>query len=563
MTPTQWKTVLDMSRTYKKDFGDWDNWALYRDYVRGKFFEGDVQDVLTYNITYAQLHTLVPNIYFRNPGVSLTPRYGGDQDVLLQTKMQEALDNWFFERVDMKAQMTEAIEDAFSCGTGFIRLGYGVEYGHSETKEREYKGKRKIDVNPLVGLDKIWAKRVDPDYIFVPFGTHRIDDASWMVQSFWKETEDVKARYGTEKRVPSTGQALYYRPIETSGFMTKWQAAYEMTELLEIRDARTGELATYLPTDNEGEFLRPFETDKLQIDGYPFVPLQFNNDPQYFWARSDVSLIQSQQLEVNDARTQAMMLRRGAVLRIAIQERAVSDDELDKILSGKPALYFKTKGVPSTVMHAFQTHIPVDLPAWTSAIRSDAREISGIGRNASGEYAEGRRSATEAKTVAVAGDVRLGERRSKVGDMLEKVVSKYHGLVHEFWDAQNIVEIVGIEGARHWVRLSDSAPKLSYRVKIDIESLSPMTKMAKKRELLEVIGVLSKNPNVNMDLLMRMLLREYDYADAMGILPQAQQQGPASMNEFKSQQQSLQGNPQQLQAARGQNLQAVRGGLTG
>ena len=92
-----------------------------------------------------------------------------------------------------------------------------------------------------------------------------------------------------------------------------------------------------------------------------------------------------------------------------------------------------------------------------------------------------------------------------------------------------------------------------------MESMTPKTKMMKKREIVELIQALSKNPRANIDYLMQMLLREYEWVDAMKVLPQAQETmgQPMQQQQFMQQQQGLLNNPKQLSERAGANAEMI------
>jgi hypothetical protein len=79
--------------------------------------------------------------------------------------------------------------------------------------------------------------------------------------------------------------------------------------------------------------------------------------------------------------------------------------------------------------------------------------------------------------------------------------------------------------------------------------MTPKSKQIKKREIIELITAIGNNPRANIDYLMRLLLREYDWIDAMQVLPEAQEtmQQPMSQGQFQQQQQQMLQNPKQMQ----------------
>ncbi len=123
-----------------------------------------------------------------------------------------------------------------------------------------------------------------------------------------------------------------------------------------------------------------------------------------------------------------------------------------------------------------------------------------------------------------------------------------------------MVQVVGIDGARYWIQYTKDMIIGEYNTKVDVESMTPVTKALKRRELVELIGALSKYPGANLNYLMKALLREFDYIDAMAILPEAPETAggqPMQMQQFATQQQQLAKNPAMLGARVRQTQQGV------
>jgi len=269
---------------------------------------------------------------------------------------------------------------------------------------------------------------------------------------------------------------------------------------------------------------------------------------EYYWGPSDVQIIEPQQLEVNEARTQAMYHRRVALIKFLIEEGRMDDSEVDKMLSENVAPACFVKGAPREVVSLLQPHMPQDINQWTEIIRSDVRELLGHSKQQMGELPPGRRTAKEIDVVQRAHDIRMDERRDIVADALGKLVRKINQVIFDRWDQTQVAQVVGVDGAKYWVEYDKKNIAGEYDIKVDVESMTPMTKAAKKRDILQVIQAVGKNPRANIDVLMRMLLREYEWMDAMSVLPEAveTQQQPMGAQDWMGQQQGLMNNPSQL-----------------
>ena len=562
----KWVDLIEAGTRYKEDYGNSKNWPTYRNYGRGIFsgYNSTASGILPYNVTYAMGRTLVPNIYFRNPYITTSSRY--KPGLALQAKLLEAVDNWLIQELAIKQAFKTAVMDCYYTNRGIIKVGYDSLAGSIDTgrsihaKLRDIlkpdnsvynTGKKKgekVEYNVNVKPGMPWAIRVMPDYFIVPFGVRSLDECPWVDHVVIRPTKDVKDDpvYKNTADLEGSHVSQLNKKYHNNKFFQDLMKDVDLCEIHEIRDFKKGEIKTFVP--GHDKWIREPQEDKLQLEGLPFVDFTFNEDTEYYWGPSDVQIIEPQQLEVNEARTQAMYHRRVALIKFLIEEGRMDDSEVDKMLSENVAPACFVKGAPREVVSLLQPHMPQDINQWTEIIRSDVRELLGHSKQQMGELPPGRRTAKEIDVVQRAHDIRMDERRDIVADALGKLVRKINQVIFDRWDQTQVAQVVGVDGAKYWVEYDKKNIAGEYDIKVDVESMTPMTKAAKKRDILQVIQAVGKNPRANIDVLMRMLLREYEWMDAMSVLPEAveTQQQPMGAQDWMGQQQGLMNNPSQL-----------------
>jgi hypothetical protein len=569
-----WKKLIDRGIVYKEKFGNSKRWATYRAYGRGEFpgFLGSSSGILPYNITYAMKRGMVPNVYFRNPYVNVTPTNIPGADI--QARLWESVDNYLIAEIGIKETFKLMIQDAYYTGRGICKLGFdgllskgpiniATQLAEALNTPIDQLGKNKkelveYDTNKKPGYP--WVDRVMPDFIIVPFGVRTLIDCPWIDHVVFRTLDDVKndKKYKNTDGLEGTHTEYYGKNGEDSRFFTELVQNNDIIEIHEIRDYKHRQICAFVP--GYDKWLREPTNDVLQIDGLPFVDFTFNEDCEYYWNPSDVQIIEPQQLELNEVITQAMKHRRIALAKFLVDSNSIDDKEIEKMLSEEAGPYIKTKGNPNQSVMILQPHIPPDLVQWPEVIRSHVRELLGQGQQQLGEAPPGRRSATEMRDVQDNSDIRLSERRDIVADALKNVVYKLNNIVQTRWDTDKITQIVGIDGARYWVYFKATQNKMDCTLRVDVESMTPRTKNAKKREIIELITALGNNPRANVDYLMRMLLREYDWIDAMQVFPPAPEMmsgGPMGQQQFMQQQQQLMQNPAALQKRAQSHAQMV------
>lgn len=594
MTPDDWLKRIDHAILYKEQFGSCKRWADFRDYYRGifaKFTPSALDKVLPYNITYMFARTIIPNVYFRNPYVMISPRprwgvagEAGTQvgmDRQIQAKVKEAVANWLVQELNLKATMKTAALDCYLVGRGIIKVGFDSEYGMlpgmeemeaDETTQTAGDVQLEYKVNVKPGMP--WALRQDPDMILVPYGVRVQDECEWIDHIILRDLE--AAKMDRKYDIESTMEGSHIdKVLQLSGKkkLVSELGEAKWLEIHEIRDAARKQVLAMVTSsrDEEGlsieaKYIMKPGDDVLQIEGLPYVSFTFNEDPEYYWAASDAQMLEPQQLEINETAMQAMYHRRISILKGIYQQGAFDQAEIEKLRSEEVLPFVESKIAPEQAVKLLQPHIPPDLPMWIEGIRSSAREIMGIGRPQAGvSERSSRRTAREAMLVQQGHDVRMGEKRDAIADALALVVRKVMQIAVKFWTTSQVTQVVGYDGARYWVRYEPKELAAEVDVKVDVESMSPQTKASRRQDLVQIIQALSKHPTANIDYLMRMLLREFDWVDAMKVLPEAQETmgQPMGMQQFGQQQQELLANPAQLQKRAGANAQKLALGAGG
>jgi len=570
-----WRDLIEQGQRYKETYGNSKRWPTYRDYGRGKFtgYNNTTGGILPYNITYAMEKATVPNVYFRNPYVTVTPRY--QPGYQMHAKVIESIDNWLLQELGIKQAMKTAVRDAYYTNRGIIKTGYDTLAGGTQAAEKGInekiseimntpitqlgkKGGERVEYNTNVKPGMPWGVRVLPDYFIVPFGVRTLDDCPWVDHVIIKELGDVKNSpvYKNTKELEGTHMEMLTKNTNAS-FYQEMSKYTNLVEIHEIRDFKRREIKALVP--GYDKWIRPPEEDTMQVEGLPFVDFTFNEDTEYYWGVSDVQIIEPQQLEVNEARTQAMYHRRVALIKFLYEEGAIEDSEMDKLLSENVGPGIKCKGKVREAVSILQPHIPQDLVQWTDVIRSDVRELLGHSRQSMGEAPPGRRTKFEMQGVFAGKELRMDERRDIVGDALSKLVRKINQIVFTKWDTEKVAQVVGYDGARYWVAYNAKAIRGEYTLRVDIESMTPQTKAMKKQEILQIIQALAKNPRANIDYLMKMLLREYEWMDAMQILPEAEEtrEKPMGFNQFQDFQNKMAENKPMLQERAQNNAEMV------
>ena len=524
-----WRGQVKLGRRYRQIYGQSKNWDTYKYYYRGN----SPAKVVPVHIIYAVGRALIPQVYFRSPRAHVIANKPG---MTMQARVLERVDNWMIRETGLKNQLKSMILDSYLCGRGPGILGYDSEFGYNPSFEApeiegtatgysEGKGGEKIEYNYNVSPGMPWFLRCNPTDYIVPWGSPGEASNQWFAFRTMRPLRDIKEdpKYKSTKNL----KANYYTRLGGSdeGIRSKnmnEDVTSEYVELWQIHDQRSGKVMV-ISLDHP-DFLRD-EFDELQVEGLPTRVLGFNEDPDYFWWTPDAKLIIEQQREMNDIRTMSRYHRRVSILKILVDQDAISKTEAAKILDGDVKALIRVKAGSSgdirRAVSLLQSHVPPELTMLSREVREDVREMVGFSRNQMGSFEEssGRRTAHEAEIVRAASMIRIDERRDIMADMLSSIVRGYNQLIFKHWNAERVIDVVGQDGARYWVRFTGPQIKAEYTYKINPEESMPSDRNVRMMEAEKLMERAAKVPGLDMPYLIESYASNIDWVDPQMLFP--------------------------------------------
>ena len=101
-------------------------------------------------------------------------------------------------------------------------------------------------------------------------------------------------------------------------------------------------------------------TNLSSSSGVPVFELVFNYDDECFWGIPDSLIIEPQQLEINEIRTQIMKHRRQTLVKLLYQQGNIEPQDLQKMVSQDVMSAIPVKELPG-VMPLKASTIPPEL----------------------------------------------------------------------------------------------------------------------------------------------------------------------------------------------------------
>lgn len=509
---TYWLEQIRGGKKYMDQFSSKKSFKNYREMYRGHWDPAYVP----VNRTFSFGKSLIPQVYFRAPYVTVTARR---PEFVQHAKVLEAVDNWLIQETMLKRTLKKSVLDAYIAGYGPIKIGYDSEYGYvpdqavdrdnSTATQYGRSQKRVIEYKTQVQSGMPWALPTLPEDVIVPFGYRQDTDLPWIAHRILRPLEDVQQdqKYSNVSGLVGTRMALLDDESRKKVPFEISEAPY--AELYEIRDKREHRIITLC----ENQILLS-EYDELQIEGLPWEFIIFNEDPEHFFGISDVSIMEPQQLELNEVRTQQKKHRAIALLKFLIQKSTLSEADKDKLLSGDVGPLVEVDAEQITaVVQMLQPHVPPEFTQIIQEIRVDMRESMGFSENELGSFSPYHgKTATETMQVANSNDNRVNERKDVVADTMVNIVRKWNQIIFKFWDTERVVEVAGPDGQMGWVEYTGDMLKGEYTVRIDPESGFPVSKALKSQLAGELAARYGGDPLVNQIELRRMHLETFEWA---------------------------------------------------
>lgn len=535
--PKWWREQIEAGLRYRKRCAFEMSWGRWRQFYRGEYDPG----VLPVNLFYSMLRSMVPRLYFRNPSASVVPAQPG-LETMAWARILERVDNRMIDQMDVKQQMKMIAQDTFMWGTGCGKLGFGGQYTY-DIKAGNTSGrpllKERLEYNDGIEANMPWFMRVHTGALVLPAGCVDENSARWIAVLHKRDVEDIKndTRFTNARKVCKPGSFIQQYPGSRQQHID--MSADKTVEFAEIYDKKTGQVIVLAPhTDYErhGSILYQGD-DNLISYTHPIRTLTFNPDPDSFWGIPDSQILEPFQREINEVRTILMYARRQLITKLMARRGAISEEEVDRMLSEDLRAVIFTEVDPRIAVHKLEGDYQtvLSLSAAIQDIMKDVRDTIGFSRNQLGEFnsRSGDTTATEAHIVKQASEIRVDERRDGMADMLGSIILGTNDIMFHHWTSDQVVQVLGPGGVPVWVQFQPTMlSRGRYAITIDPDNGLPETRQLREQRAKEMYTILKENPLIDPMKLTQYLLHEVHgtaFDDMMRFLPQLGEQQQEAM----------------------------------
>jgi len=528
-----WDKEIRLAISYRDSMTHYHKWETFEQLYRNKGKKGQ----LLVNLIYAMARIVVPSVYGTNPYINVTP--------LLNTyspfsRLLETVDNFLLLLNESEANNRTIALDTYLYGVGINEVGFLPTLEDDQDRlATAMKGANKgifdtdYDVTKSPGMP--WEDRVKPKDFLVPYGTKNLKKARWCARLVTKFAKDVELDPRNKKSEISPTSM----PVGTSWsdvYGSAGEAALQYLSFWEIHCARTKKIY-YMPAYDEhtqipssNDFLRAAEIDRAQLRGLPFESCDFNEDPDFFWATPDAAIIEPFAVEMTENATQSREHRRKALLKVIVLLEALTDDSKEKLKDSNPdaAQILYAQGVPNVndIVAQLVPHIPSEvLVMWDEHVLRTMRTVFGANRNTMGEMGGGRRTAREVSIAFAQQGIRFDDKRRSVARMISGVFDQKNRLISKYWKAEQVLPVLGYDGLVYWVQFNPTELEGQFMVRVDPESMTPITKKMERQELQELLAMMAqfagKGIPIDISPILQELVHRTSWFSAMQLLPQA------------------------------------------
>jgi len=539
--PHEWTEEIGSGLDYRRKFGVETAWgaleAMYYNVHASMANDGP-------NVIMSTGDALLSSLSVPQPAVIVKPER---PEAVPRAPYVEALDNVLLRELEIADQVDTAELHAYLFGVGIMKVGYDSEFGYDPKldvggalrlgftlSQLDKQGKRRIEHDSTVSPGMPWVTAVDPRDIVVPWGTHRLSSTPWIAHRFVRQIDDLQndPKYSNVNRISPTlsmedfvgsykATIRMWRPSSGTSdrslarrnrprFTSRGSRTVEFVELYEIHDRRTGKILVVSP--DYPKFLRN-DINALQIDNVlPFASLSFTPKSRAFWTTSDAYYLQSMQMEISDLAVQRTKIRRLAVLKFLYDEDIIDEEEIQKLLSPEVGAAAKIKqGMTGRLKEAvmeIKTSVDQTLILEEEHLRRNVREQIGFSRNQLGEFAGGRRTATEAKIVDNSSARRLSRRGKAVQRFYQDTIGIINGIIFQHWTLPRHIEVMGETQASEWVQIT--GPSLKSRYSYDVIFTDDSELRQRRIEGLQLYSFLSQDPSIDPVALRQYISDQYN-----------------------------------------------------
>lgn len=614
----QWGKRLEKELKKRTKDGTEKRYKELRSYVRGDVGDDGEAGLVRTNIIHSNFAAILPQIYAKNPEISVTPSEAAGKLVewvpgFCKT-LQTVIDRKFVKDGKLKKRAKSAIRSAMTTASGWIKLSWQkdvrtdplienrindtqdnlqrIQFLIAEIKEDddsrcELEAKQgeleqqiralqqQVEVSAVSGIA---LDRVLTEDIFVIDETiydfDQYDQAEAIAHRVWMTCEQYEQTF--DKDVPKTSNK-YGSDKKESTSNSEEDDKTTLVAVFEVWDKTSN--TVYTLCAGADEWARdPYTPKSIGKRFYPFFALAFNPVDGRVEPISDAQLLVELQDEYNTTRTNyAEHRKENLPVRVYRKAGDLTDKDISSLANRSANQWVGLEGDPTQPIEkdiAILQNPPIDPNTYdVQPILRDAEMVLGAGDAAKGVINKAK-TATEAEIMAQGLQSRVAERQDVVEDWIAEMAQYAAELCLQEMTLQEVQRISGEDSI--WPKMSKD--QIFDLVNIEIRAGSAgRPNKAKEREqwaqmlpqiqqsVTQIAQLREQGQNDMADSMMKLMeetLRRFDERiDIESFMPKKPEgeQAPQIPPEVQQQMQQMQVGMQQMQEENAKLKQVAEG----
>jgi hypothetical protein len=408
---------------------------------------------------------------------------------------------------------------------------------------------------PVIVWEEIFFSKISPRATLLPvtLKSTKYDTAPWLGYKWQKPISQVEQEYkvtglkaganiGTETPYfqplgdsPDTGEAMiggvkiWYRANYRDPNVTHPEVIREL-ELVEGREMPLVHRDCPCQTIGPDGRLTP---DSLI--GSPLHPLALRDLTDSAFVAADCTLTAPLTHELNDARTDNILQKRGSKLHVLYDPDKLNNQARTKVEEGNAPKFIP---VEPGVLDGGVDRVMAQVPALTQGresfliqdiIERDRDGILGMNQNTSNPRAQGGKTATEIQTVQRNTDARFEQERNRVLEWWLKAVQKISALALRYGDRM-AMDILGPQRGQMWLQARDAGQFSRFSFETVIDSGNYIDIEQRKNTDLKLYEMTAKDPTLNRSILQARLATDFGLDPARWLVTEPPEQKPEPMS---------------------------------
>ena len=523
----------------------------------------------TENVVFANVTTMVPALYARNPEAEFTSNVESKKRLATIT---ERLVNVLGGRkaapgINLKPKAKRCVVTCLLTNRAWIKIGWTTKQESSEQaladlaaiakkleKAKDTKTITELE-GKLVALEETidilqpsgpFAMVKSPFEIMIDPNAKEIDlsDARWLIEEDYLSTEYILAKYAKKK---GTEYRSIYQPThvmkatlegdethdktadnfslydndkdKAKDFGFSDETAFEkakMTKVYKVWDKVTRRVLMF----NSKDWTWPIWVwdDPLQLDTFfPFYPLTFFESPNGPLTVGEVTYYLDQQDAINEITDEMRRVRRWARRNIFFNKNVITQDEVTEVLNGDDGTARGLNVPVDTKLSDVIGSIPPPSIQYKDMFNKEASytaidRISSVGKVMRGDELKTNTNKASSQGMQQASNMRVDEKADQIEDWLGAIYWGIAQLCLMHMPTEQVAALVGEEANEVWENMSADEIGSTLSMQVVGGSTKKPTSAAKKEEALEFGQVLGQFVNAAPGPVLKVMMQVMEKA---------------------------------------------------